>query len=369
MKFSIVIPAHNEEELIGECLDSILGQTHKDFEALVVCDACTDRTADIVRSRGIEPIEVDHRSLGLARNAGLRRVTAEYFLCLDGNDRFATRDALKVLAAELTANPVDIIGFGAFFGSRLANQNIVEGFGVHWPNVTFNAFKSAKFKNCMFTDSSMLEDREWWVSYIRPDHTSAFLDLPLYEYRYPNPTSLLGQSFIREHDQRWGSSGEALAAREALLRVPVRLDLRYADEMAQVLAEAASWLDLLVWPTIVFVTAGEPSEEVEGLTRVLGAALQSPPPFTVVVEGEEEFRRTGDPFGFMDDSIQISRVAEYLYSMRLLSRFYRQSREAFRSVATTGPVRLSESGFPPSHGQALDLMLYHMLQSSRWRDG
>ena len=102
MKFSIVIPAHNEEELIGECLDSILGQTHKDFEALVVCDACTDRTADIVRSRGIEPIEVDHRSLGLARNAGLRRVTAEYFLCLDGNDRFATRDALKVLAAELS---------------------------------------------------------------------------------------------------------------------------------------------------------------------------------------------------------------------------------------------------------------------------
>ncbi len=54
--FLVLIPAHDEERLIGATLDSLLGQDHpaEHVEVHVVADNCTDATADVVRSRGIE---------------------------------------------------------------------------------------------------------------------------------------------------------------------------------------------------------------------------------------------------------------------------------------------------------------------------
>ena len=47
---SIVIPMYNTEKYIGECLDSILAQTFKDFEVIVVDDCSTDKSCAVVES-------------------------------------------------------------------------------------------------------------------------------------------------------------------------------------------------------------------------------------------------------------------------------------------------------------------------------
>ena len=47
MKFSVIIPAHNEESVISKALESIKQQSFTDYELIVVCDACTDRTKEI----------------------------------------------------------------------------------------------------------------------------------------------------------------------------------------------------------------------------------------------------------------------------------------------------------------------------------
>ncbi len=47
---SIVIPMYNAEKYIGECLDSILAQTFKDFEVIVVDDCSTDKSCAVVES-------------------------------------------------------------------------------------------------------------------------------------------------------------------------------------------------------------------------------------------------------------------------------------------------------------------------------
>ena len=49
MMFSIIIPAHNAAEYIRKGLDSIKSQSYKDYELIVVCDACTDNTEAIAR--------------------------------------------------------------------------------------------------------------------------------------------------------------------------------------------------------------------------------------------------------------------------------------------------------------------------------
>ena len=56
MKFTVIVPAHNEEKNISKCLDSIYNQTFKDFECVVIADACTDRTAEIARGYGAKVI-------------------------------------------------------------------------------------------------------------------------------------------------------------------------------------------------------------------------------------------------------------------------------------------------------------------------
>ncbi|MES2946372.1 MAG: glycosyltransferase family A protein [Pseudomonadota bacterium] len=72
----IIVPAHNEEEHIGECLASLIAATrHPDLgdepvTIIVVLDACTDRSACIARQMGVKTIEVNVCNVGIARQAG-----------------------------------------------------------------------------------------------------------------------------------------------------------------------------------------------------------------------------------------------------------------------------------------------------------
>ncbi len=72
----IVVPANDEEALIGRCVDALrLAATHaglrgESVEILVVLDDCRDRTRDIVLARGVACIEVTKKNVGAARAAG-----------------------------------------------------------------------------------------------------------------------------------------------------------------------------------------------------------------------------------------------------------------------------------------------------------
>ena len=52
MQFSVIIPVYNRSEIIGEAIDSVLGQSLKDFEVIVVDDGSTDGTANVVKKYG-----------------------------------------------------------------------------------------------------------------------------------------------------------------------------------------------------------------------------------------------------------------------------------------------------------------------------
>ena len=109
-KYSIIIPAHNAEDCLGRCLDSVVSQRVKDYELIVVCDACTDKTADVVRKYGEKPIIVDYQRDGLARNAGLDAARGEWVLFLDADDWWMHEYVLTQLDGVL--NPLwDILFF------------------------------------------------------------------------------------------------------------------------------------------------------------------------------------------------------------------------------------------------------------------
>jgi len=93
-KVSIIIPVYNCEGFIEEALQSVMAQTEKDLEIIVVNDGSTDSTGEIVRqmaSREMRIVLYSQPNSGrpsMARNTGLRFATGEYICFLDGDDSY-----------------------------------------------------------------------------------------------------------------------------------------------------------------------------------------------------------------------------------------------------------------------------------------
>ena len=105
MKFSVIIPVYNVEPYLRECLDSVLNQKFKDWEAVCVNDGSTDGSADILneyaaRERRLKVITQPNRGLSAARNAGVDAAEGEYVLFLDSDD-WLEENALEVLSNNL----------------------------------------------------------------------------------------------------------------------------------------------------------------------------------------------------------------------------------------------------------------------------
>ena len=87
-QLSVIIPAHNEESVIGRTLDTLLQQARPDeFEVIVVCNGCSDGTAALVRSRfpSVTVLERDEPSKPAALNAGISAAGGDAVLLLDAD--------------------------------------------------------------------------------------------------------------------------------------------------------------------------------------------------------------------------------------------------------------------------------------------
>ncbi len=91
-RFSVIIPVYNREELVGRAIRSVLAQSYRDFELLVVDDASTDRTAAVVQSFDDSRLSYirlpENGGNAVARNAGVRRARGELITFLDSDDEF-----------------------------------------------------------------------------------------------------------------------------------------------------------------------------------------------------------------------------------------------------------------------------------------
>ncbi|MEJ3741411.1 glycosyltransferase [Bacillus tropicus] len=88
MKFSIIIPAHNEEKYIGKCLDSIAkaSETYKDqTEVIVVLNRCTDKTEEIAKSYNCITLKNNDKNLSKIRNAGAQIASGEIIITIDAD--------------------------------------------------------------------------------------------------------------------------------------------------------------------------------------------------------------------------------------------------------------------------------------------
>lgn len=83
---SVVIPAYNSEEFIGEAIGSALAQTLRISEIIVVDDGSSDQTAEVAAKLGASVIRQEHGGISVARNAGIRAAKHDWIAFLDADD-------------------------------------------------------------------------------------------------------------------------------------------------------------------------------------------------------------------------------------------------------------------------------------------
>ncbi len=86
---SVIIPAYNAEKYILECVNSVLNQTHRNLEIIVINDGSMDKTLDIIRSfhdNRIIFINQDNQGCSSAKNSGLRIASGDFIQYLDADD-------------------------------------------------------------------------------------------------------------------------------------------------------------------------------------------------------------------------------------------------------------------------------------------
>lgn len=102
---SVIIPTYNYAHFIGEAIESVLAQTYRNFEIIVVDDGSTDETSDVVsRFSQVRYIQQTNQGIAAARNTGVRSSKGHYLVFLDADDCFLPH-ALAAGVASLNGNP------------------------------------------------------------------------------------------------------------------------------------------------------------------------------------------------------------------------------------------------------------------------
>lgn len=88
---SVIVPVYNVEKYIRECLDSIVNQTYKNLQIILVDDGSTDNSGKICdefakKDSRITVVHQENQGAGVAKNTGLELIEGEYFSIIDSDD-------------------------------------------------------------------------------------------------------------------------------------------------------------------------------------------------------------------------------------------------------------------------------------------
>ena len=115
-KVSVIIPVYNVEEYIVRCLDSIINQTYKNLEIIIIDDGSTDNSPEIcdkyaMADERIIVIHKENSGVSSARNKGIEIATGDFIGFVDSDD-FLEPDMYEVLVSMITSDDIDIATCG-----------------------------------------------------------------------------------------------------------------------------------------------------------------------------------------------------------------------------------------------------------------
>ena len=208
IKISVIVPVYNVEHYLSKCINSILNQTFKDFELILVNDGSTDNSLNICKKylkkdNRIKIISKTNGGLSEARNYGLNKAIGKYVCFIDSDD-FVEQDYLSELyhTSERLDADITICGFytvdeeykridTAFLNEpkdiqKMSGQNVVKY--LYRENSTVNVvawnklYKRSLFENLRYEVGRFFEDEYMIVPVLWKAKNVSFVRIPLYNY-------------------------------------------------------------------------------------------------------------------------------------------------------------------------------------------
>lgn len=176
---SVIIPVYGVEKYIAQCLESVINQTYKNLEIIVINDGTKDRSANIAKEYAakdsrIKVYDFKNGGLSVARNRGLEIATGEYISYLDSDDWLDTK-MYETLLETAMKNEADMVKCGiietngaaeekiTFSDVKIINNEQHKAFenyfkGILWTLAWNGLYKRELAKKVKFPDNVVHED-------------------------------------------------------------------------------------------------------------------------------------------------------------------------------------------------------------------
>ncbi len=151
-KVSVIIPVYNVEKYLKQCLDSVVNQTLKDIDIILVDDGSTDSSLFICneyakKDSRITVLQQDHKGAGAARNKGINKSNSEFVIFCDSDDFYPEKDILECLYNNAKKHNVYICG-GSF--SELNNDKLISQYENTFDGYIFKEEGIVNYKDYQF---------------------------------------------------------------------------------------------------------------------------------------------------------------------------------------------------------------------------
>ena len=215
VRFTVAISAYNIENYVKRAIDSVLNQTFKNYELLVIDDCSTDSTMKVIKEVVGEKAKIlqtkkNSGTAAASRNIAIENAKGEYLLFLDGDDELYSNETLKEIDEHIKENKYDIIYLGYenvghtenYYristkenSTREARLICDESFSVSskvW-NVEFLRNNNIRFKEGMYYEDELFSIKSNILSKV-----TTYGEFPIFKYHRNREGSVMTKTTIKK---------------------------------------------------------------------------------------------------------------------------------------------------------------------------
>lgn len=184
MIVSIIMPVYNKEKYLNKSIESILNQTYRNFELIIVNDGSTDRSSQICYKFGqedtrIKIIDIKNKGVSNARNIGLKNARGEYVQFIDADDYIASNmlenlvNLARVHSPDIIINGIEKINekdecvgnIVPIFNGIVNMNDVMKNFAQVQKDTGIYGYVHNKFiKKSIIDENNLLFDTRIWLA-------------------------------------------------------------------------------------------------------------------------------------------------------------------------------------------------------------
>lgn len=221
---SVIVPVYQVEKYLRQCLDSIVNQTFKEIEIILVDDGSKDNSGKIcdeyaLKDNRVKVIHQDNMGLSDARNSGMNQMSGKYFMFVDSDD-YVSEQMIEKLYTRVVETDADIVccNFEYFWennekesfstkqkreelnSSEIFNHRKNEkNYGI-WTVAWNKLYKSSSMNSFRFRSGKIHEDEFWANDIYQKNLKVVTIEDSLYYYRQRHNSIVGIKSIKKEFD-------------------------------------------------------------------------------------------------------------------------------------------------------------------------